>query len=71
MLGILLVNAHILIIPTLQINWKTNNFFKKMFQKETKMLGDEILHGKNFKDISLETASFPCVFLCKNLFLFL
>lgn len=42
-----------------------------MFQKETKMLGDEILHGKNFKDISLETASFPCVFLCKNLFLFL
>lgn len=28
------------------------------------MLGDETLQGKTFKDISLKTASFLCVYLC-------
>ena len=69
---VLLVNVQMLIISSLQINEKLIILKKNLFQKKTKMLGDEILQGKYFKVIiSSETASFPCVFLCKSLSFFL
>ena len=68
MIGTVLSSGHYALLSN---KWKPNNEKKSILEENESIKDHEILQDKDFKDISTEAASFPCVYLCKNLFLFL